>query len=81
MFLAVMQPKQEVPTGAIDGVNRTFTLSQTPLPYTLAAFKNGLFLTPLVDYILLGNQITYAVAPLPETGESSGDALYAQYIC
>ena len=82
MLLGVLQPKQEAPAGTIDGNNKMFTLSNAPLPNTLALYKNGIFLTPGIgaDYTLLGNQVTYAVAPQPPTLETSGDSLYAQYL-
>lgn len=54
----------EVPLGAVDGVNVTFTLANTPNPSTsLHLYWNGLRQTPTVDYSLSGNTITMVVAP------------------
>jgi len=51
---------QETPSGAINGANGTFTLSQTPSPSTsLEAFRNGLLLSAGVDYTLSGAVITF----------------------
>lgn len=55
----------ETPSGAFDGVNKTFTLAHTPLSGTLLLFLNGQFQHPGVsaDYTLSGNTITYNSAP------------------
>lgn len=61
---------QETPTGAINGVNGVFTLSQTPSPSTsLAAYRNGLLLTAGVDYTLSGAVITFMTGLVPQTSD------------
>lgn len=75
------------PSGVIDGVNKTFTLTNggTPLtviPAQLFATFNGVLLTPGLGYTvaLAGGQarITYANAPQPTSGGIPGDNIYAQ---
>jgi hypothetical protein len=58
---------QQTPTGAINGVNPVFTLSQTPSPSnSLEVYRNGLLLSAGVDYLLNGAMITFiALAPQP----------------
>lgn len=54
----------EVPAGAVNGVNVTYTLTNAPNPSTsLHLFWNGLRQTPTTDYSLAGNTITMVVAP------------------
>ncbi len=59
------KPFQETPSGVVNGVNKTFTLSFTPwLGYTwlyLNGVKQRWFGAP--EYTLAGNVITYAIAP------------------
>jgi hypothetical protein len=67
---------QATPTGAINGVNATFTLSQSPSPSaSLTVFLNGLLQTAGVDYTAAGTAITFATASLPQ----SGDILICSY--
>ncbi len=55
----------EAPSGAVDGSNVTFTLSQSPLPIaSLFLFQNGLFQTNGVDYTVSGTTVTFMSAPL-----------------
>jgi hypothetical protein len=62
---------QEVPAGAINGVNATFTLSQTPSPsVSLAVYRNGLRMTPGVDYTLSGAVITFMAGLLPQSSDT-----------
>lgn len=67
----------EIPQGAIDGNNLTFTLAQLPNPSaSLKLFKNGALLQQNADYILNGSTVTFAsnsVTPQP------GDSLCAYY--
>jgi len=66
----------ENPSGTIDGVSTTFLLAFTPSPpSSLSVFRNGLRLTPGLDYSLLGNAISFfgAATPIP------GDTLNASY--
>jgi len=64
----------ETPTGAVNGINKTFVLSQTPQPSTgLELYNNGLLMTQGVDYTLLGPIISFIIAP------SLGDIIRAFY--
>ncbi len=56
----------ETPTGVIDGVNTTYTLSQTPTANSLLLFLNGQYQTEGSEYTLSGSTITFAVAPAIE---------------
>ena len=60
-------------TGAINGSNRTFTLSGTQ-PTGMDFFWNGQFLTVGVDYSLSGNTITMLTGAAP----SGADILTAR---
>jgi hypothetical protein len=61
---------QQTPTGATNGVNTTFTLSQTPSPSaSLTVFLNGLLMSAGVDYTLSGSTITFLTASVPQTGD------------
>lgn len=61
---------QETPSGAINGVNTTFTLGQTPSPSTsLAAYRDGLLLSPGIDYALSGNVMTFLSGRIPQTND------------
>jgi len=61
---------QETPSGAINGVNGTFTLSQTPSPSSsLTVFRNGVRLTSGVDYTLSGAVITFSVV-FPQSSDT-----------
>jgi hypothetical protein len=55
----------EVPSGAVDGINATFTLAYLPTG-SIMLFLNGQCLVPGVydDYVILGSIITMAVAPI-----------------
>jgi hypothetical protein len=62
---------QETPSGAINGVNTTFTLSQTPSPSTsLAVYRNGLRLSSGVDYTLSGAVITFLTGLAPQISDT-----------
>jgi hypothetical protein len=62
---------QETPTGAINGVNAVFTLSQTPSPSSsLAVYRNGLRMTSGVDYTLSGMVVTFATGLVPQTSDT-----------
>lgn len=65
----------EVPTGAINGVNVTFTLAASPSPsLSLALYRNGVLQEGGgVDYTLSSATITFVAAP------GSGDILLAFY--
>ncbi|MGB6943536.1 MAG: hypothetical protein WBE37_14145 [Bryobacteraceae bacterium] len=62
---------QEVPAGAINGVNAIYTLSQTPSPSTsLAVYRNGLRMTSGVDYTLSGAVITFMAGLVPQSSDT-----------
>jgi hypothetical protein len=65
----------EVPAGAINGSNSTFTLGYSPFGNSLALYKNGLRMNGYAnnDFTLSGNIITFVVAP------TSGTSLLADY--
>ena len=66
----------ETPTGTINGVNDTFTLSTVPSPSTsLMLFINGQLITQNVDYTLATSTITFVASSIP----MSGDILSATY--
>lgn len=72
-------PRQLAPTGAINGVNKTFTLPYTPVNSMVIVWLNGLAqmpspdatLGPGEDYHLDGDTITLKDAP------QSGDILWS----
>ena len=64
----------ETPTGAINGINVTFGISQTPAAGTLMLYLNGILQKPTGQYTLAGTVITMAAAPL------AGDWLQAVYL-
>jgi hypothetical protein len=62
---------QDTPTGVINGVNGTFTLSMTPSPSTsLAVYRNGLRLSSGLDYTLSGATITFTTGQVPQTSDT-----------
>ncbi len=65
----------ETPAGALDGVNGTFTLANTPLGSSLAIFRNGLYMTANLDYTLTGSTIQFVPGAIPQPG----DVLAASY--
>lgn len=60
--------KREIPSGAVNGVNTTFTLANTPLAGKEEVFFNGVLQDVGAgnDYTISGNTITMVIAP--ETG-------------
>ena len=65
---------QEIPSGAVDGINTSFTLSNTPISNASVSFYlNGLILIQGTDYTIAGAIITMTVAP------AIGQKLYAVY--
>lgn len=66
---------QEVPTGTVNGVNDTFTLSAIPVySSTVMLYVNGILLIQGTHYTITNDTITMNVAP------TSGQLLYAVYI-
>ena len=66
-----MASRTENLSSQLDGSNMTFTLSRPFINGTLIVIVNGLFMTPLVDFITLSPttfQLTSNAAP-PESGE------------
>ena len=60
----------ETAAGAINGVNRTFTLASTPTTtQVVQAFVNGVLMTAGQDYTLSGNTLTFGVASVPNSGD------------
>lgn len=58
----------ETPGGTINGVNATFTLTQTPS--TLLLFRNGVEQLLGTNYTLAGSTITFLAGYIPQTGDS-----------
>lgn len=63
-------------TGAINGVNDTFTFPSTPFSTTPVIYYNGLEQDPSL-YSLVGNTAVFASAPIPSG--SGDDHIYATY--
>lgn len=63
----------ETPAGTVNGVNDTFTLTQTPLDGNLMLFRNGVLQAQGTDYTLSGGTVTFLVVP------ETGDTLSATY--
>ncbi len=62
---------QETPAGSINGVNAAFTLSQSPSPSSsLVIYRNGVRLTPGVDYTAVGTAVTFGSTLVPQTGDT-----------
>lgn len=61
----------EVPTGAVNGTNLSFTLANAPNPAaSLKLYKNGLLMAQGGDYTLSGAAIAFIQASAPQTGDS-----------
>jgi hypothetical protein len=66
----------EVPAGAVNGSNATFTLASAPSPAaSLELYRNGLLQLQGVDYQLSVNTITFYLGSVPQTA----DLLVADY--
>ena len=66
----------EIPSGAVNAVNTTFTLNFSPSPAaSLTLFRNGLLMKPGTDYSLTGAVITFFSTSAPQ----AGDGLLASY--
>jgi len=69
-----MPKRNETPTGIIDGINKVFTIGETPKTDSLQLFLNSAFQTGGgEDYTLVGKTITFVNAPV------SGSVLKAFY--
>lgn len=53
----------ETPSGTIDGVNTTFTISKTPISGSLKVYRNGARQRITEDYTFTGKTITFIIAP------------------
>jgi len=72
----------EIPSGAINGSNVTFTLYHT-VPFNLQLFLNGLLLQLSINYTVSGNTITFTTAPptnVPGTTTGQASYLAASYV-
>lgn len=66
----------EVPGGAVDGVNTSFTLANTPNPAaSLKLFRNGLLQKAGFDYTLAGKTVSFVAPATPQ----ATDTLLADY--
>jgi len=66
----------ETPTGLINGSNLVFTLASAPSPLgSLELYRNGIRLSPSVDFALTGNTISFISGAQPQ----AGDVLRASY--
>lgn len=60
----------EVPAGPVDGINRVFVLANAPNPpASLILIRNGLILRVGVDYVLVGQTITFIEEQTPQVGD------------
>ena len=63
----------EIPAGAVNGANGTFTVAFPPVPpASLALYRNGLRMEPGQDYTLSGNTITFFLGSVPQLGDLLG---------
>lgn len=66
----------EVPSGAVNGSNTVFTITQAPSPAgSLQLYRNGILLKPGIDFTLSSTTITFGSLSVPQTG----DLLQASY--
>lgn len=70
---ATATTENEVPSGAINGSNVTFTLVGTPITGSLRLYQNGIRLKNPDDYSITGSTITMVTAPI------TNDILLADY--
>jgi hypothetical protein len=66
-------PVQEVPAGLVDGLNRTFTLSELPVSaVSVVIFVNGVFQHQGVNYSVSAQTVFFT---LPSTPRAGGDVV------
>ncbi len=53
----------DIPSGSINGTNKVFTLSNTPVTGTVRLYLNGVLQEPNQDYNIAGKIITFIKAP------------------
>lgn len=58
----------EVPAGAVDGLNTTFTCASAT-PQGLEVFRNGIRENVGVDYLVSGGTVTFLAVAIPQTGD------------
>jgi hypothetical protein len=63
----------ETPTGTINGTNTDFTTANTPTAGTVRVYLNGLRQTPITDYSVTTNTVTFTTAPF------TGDVIIIDY--
>lgn len=63
----------EVPSGPVDGSNKSFVLSHVPNTNTIKLFLNGVRQKETLDFNIIGDTITFVGAPV------SGDLLLSDY--
>lgn len=68
-----MHVENEVPSGAVDGVNADFTLANTPITGSVKLYRNGA--RQISGFSIAGGTITFNAGNLPQTG----DELLADY--
>ena len=77
---SILNMVNEIPFGVVNGINPTFTLSQTPISGSTQIFMNGTYMAPSgstyngYDYRVSGQTITFQTAPM------SNSIIYAAYI-
>lgn len=60
----------ETPSGAINGINLAFQLTRVPSPpKSLVLIRNGIVLSPTVDFTLSGSTINFVTGAQPQTGD------------
>lgn len=69
----------EIPSGAVDGVNLTYTLAHTPTTGSLHLLKNGVEIYSPDDYSLSGTTITMVTALEAAFESNPADKLRANY--
>jgi hypothetical protein len=61
---------REVPTGAVNGTNPTFTIAATPTVGTEEVFVNGILQNGgSNDYAISGATITFQTGAIPQNGD------------
>ena len=61
----------EIPAGALNGLNSSFTLANTPTPLSsLAIYRNGLLLRQAGDFTLSGNTVSFVAGAIPQPADS-----------
>jgi len=63
-FTKELHVDKENPLGEVDGVNKEFFLSKTPIPNSEHIYLNGLLQELEYDYLINGNKITFIDTPI-----------------